>query len=124
MDQRPRSELLTDDVQIAGLTVRFIGGEATDDALHAVHRCIQRTRLAGPLTVIVRWAEPGITVRSLRLVCADGEEICASGPALLPALHKLCEHATSLQFASQQDRLRWRQAMARNSSSSGVFSAV
>lgn len=125
MEQRLISDFANEDVWMPGLTVEFVGGAPTDEALRAIHRCIKRARLTTPVTVRVRWAEPETTLRSLRIICADGEQLCASGPALLPALHKLCEHAISLQYASQEDRMRWRQAMERNNRhSSGVYAAV
>ncbi len=115
-------EPVTESVRVEGLTVRFVDGEPSEEVINAAHLCISRARLKPPMTLRVRWAEDGHSIRSLRLVLADGEEVYTTGPALLPALHKLCAHAASFAAASPEDRLRWREASARQSS--GVYTAV
>lgn len=126
MDAYEQTSMMTNGVLVDGLSIRFADGPATEEAIASIHRCIGWARFASPVTVLVRWDEPGTTIRTARLLLADGEQFCASGPALLPALHKLCEHARSMQAASAADRLRWRQATAARNDrrSSGVYTAV
>lgn len=113
---------MSEPVRIEGLTVRFVDGPPTDEVINAAHICISRAGLKPPMTLRVRWDQPGVTVRSLRLVLSDGEEVYTVGPLLLPALHKLCAHAASFQMATEEDRQRWRQAMSTQSS--GIYTAV
>jgi len=114
---------MSEAVSVAGLTVHFVGGEASDDVAQVAQRCFQGAGLPGPLTLTVRWAEPGACIRDLRLVVPACGEIRAAGPALLPALHKLCEHARSLLAAPERDRQRWQAARAARKDS-GVYVAV
>lgn len=105
------------------LTVRFVGGEASEDVVRAARSFMQGVELPGPLTLTVRWGESTTSIRDVRLRVPDLGEVRAAGPALYPALHKLCEHALSLKAASNEDRLRWRRALdARRDS--GMLPAI
>lgn len=105
------------------LTVRFVGGEPSEDVVRAAHSFMQGVELPGPLMLTVRWSEANARIRDVRLNIPELGEVRAPGPALYPALHKLCEHALSLKAASNEDRLRWRRALdARRDS--GMLPAV
>lgn len=114
---------MTGPTRVEGLTLSFVNGDPTDDVVNAIHSSIKRANLKPPMTLRVRWEHPGVSVKSLRLVLSDGEEICATEPALFPALHRLCAHAASFEAASQEDRIRWRKAM-ESTQTSGVYTAV
>ena len=61
---------MTGPLRVDGLTVRFVDGPPTDEAIDAAHLCIGRARLTPPMTLRIRWAEPGVAIRSMRLVLA------------------------------------------------------
>lgn len=109
-------------VSVEGLTVHFVGGPASDEVVLAAERCFGRTTLPKPLTLVARWGQPGV-LHDLRLVAEGMGEFRAKGPRLLPALHKLCDHATSLHSASDLHRQRWIAARASRMES-GLFAAV
>ena len=112
-----------DQVAVVGLTVRFVGGPPSDEVVRAAHRLVKRAGLPAPLTLTVRWSQPSARVSEMRLFMASCGELKAAGPAWLPALHRLCDHASSLLRAPESDRARFRAARAALKES-GIYPAI